>query len=505
MNKEVNKYSWEKIISLLLLTLGGGYVIWATYPIWQQQWLNDDSFITLTYAKNLVSGNGFVYNHPPATLGTTTPLFTILTALFAIILPGFSVIDTAIILSVVSWIGTGLVLYMMGNHLGLHPLASTAVAIVPLTIVNGTWLWFVGMEIWLFQFLLVLSFYLSLTNRPALAGMIVGLLFLTRGEGVLVGGILVGYYLLTERKLPKSFIVAGMAVFSIWAIYAFIIFSTILPNTLAAKIAQREFLINYGRDYSFIRVMLERLTEWLQSFNLGSTIFANIFLLAMILGLVAILSQKRFRYWAFFLIWAIAYFVAYTIINPSTYPWYALHLYFVGEVMAGVGLGWMVDTTFKLSDNKKLAIGIVTCLFVTFLLIPTLYRGIESAQSFWGDSRAPAYISIADWLNHNTQPEDSIAYLEIGYLGYYSQNRIIDLAGLTDPLIAANIAEHGFTWGFWHYQPKYFLFNPGMDNEAYLAGIRAAANQYREVARFPGGPDGVPLVLFERLEHTDTQ
>jgi hypothetical protein len=133
------------------------------------------------------------------------------------------------------------------------------------------------------------------------------------------------------------------------------------------------------------------------------------------------------------------------------------------------------------------------------LLVPILSREIVSIRTFAGDGRAPIYTAIADWLNHNTQPEDSIAYLEIGYLGFYSQNRIVDLAGLTDPLIASHIAKDGFTWGFWHYQPKYLVFNPGMDSEAYLAGIRSAANEYEEVARFSGGPDDLPLILFRRL------
>src|SRR5437588_12706743 len=40
----------------------------------------EDAYITLRYAENLASGNGFVYNLGEHVLGTTTPLFTLLLA-----------------------------------------------------------------------------------------------------------------------------------------------------------------------------------------------------------------------------------------------------------------------------------------------------------------------------------------------------------------------------------------------------------------------------------------
>lgn len=497
---EFNRQTLEKTIAISLLLAGSLYVVWAVHPIWRRPWLNDDSFITLTYAKNLISGNGFVYNHPPATLGTTTPLFTLLTAWLALLIPGLDVIKSAIILSVAPWIGTGILLYLVATHLNLPPLSGVVVAVMPLVIVNGLWLWFIGMEIWLFQFLLVLSFYLSLTERPTLAGVTVGLLFLTRGEGALVGAILAGYLFVVKKRLPFQFIAASAAIVAIWALYAFLTFGTMLPNTLAAKVAHREFLAAYGRGDSFLHVMGVSVPGWIASFNLGSTLFSNIFLVSILIGLLVVL-HKRQSYWSFFLIWGTIYFIGYAIINPSTYPWYALHFYFIFEVMAGLGAAWLLNIARNLVGTRQIAMTILAGTLTLLLIVPGVIRGIASVETFAGDQRAPVYMAIANWLNQNTRPDDSFAFIEIGYLGYYSQNRIIDLAGLTDPLIASNIAAHGFTWGFWHYQPDYFLFNPGMDTEAYLAGIRSAATQYQEVARFPGGPDGLPLVLFQRIDN----
>ena len=40
----------------------------------------DDSYITFRYARNLLTGEGFVYNPGERVLGTTTPLYTLLMA-----------------------------------------------------------------------------------------------------------------------------------------------------------------------------------------------------------------------------------------------------------------------------------------------------------------------------------------------------------------------------------------------------------------------------------------
>jgi len=48
----------------------------------------DDAFITFRYARNIVEGQGFVYNPGSQVLGTTTPLYTVLMAVIATVLRG---------------------------------------------------------------------------------------------------------------------------------------------------------------------------------------------------------------------------------------------------------------------------------------------------------------------------------------------------------------------------------------------------------------------------------
>lgn len=86
-----------------------------------------------------------------------------------------------------------------------------------------------------------------------------------------------------------------------------------------------------------------------------------------------------------------------------------------------------------------------------------------------GDPRAASYLALADWLNTNTNPSESVAYVEIGYLGYYTENRVIDLLGLVTPGITSYIAQGDIAQGFWMYDPDYFIYLPDFDWA--LAGI----------------------------------
>lgn len=93
-----------------------------------------------------------------------------------------------------------------------------------------------------------------------------------------------------------------------------------------------------------------------------------------------------------------------------------------------------------------------------------------------------------------------MAYIEIGYLGYYTDNRIIDLAGLTLPDLVPHIAEGDFAYGFWHYTPDYYVYLPEFDWA--LGNIRANPEfdrQYQPVVTLPG-PSESDFVIYRHRQ-----
>jgi hypothetical protein len=86
---ESHKIDLGQIVCFVLVLLMSFFPLWVAYH--HQLALNDDTYITLTYAKSLAAGRGFVFNHPPATFGTTTPLLTFIVAGLSLLLPGVEI------------------------------------------------------------------------------------------------------------------------------------------------------------------------------------------------------------------------------------------------------------------------------------------------------------------------------------------------------------------------------------------------------------------------------
>ena len=480
-------------LAVLVLSLSSSTILWIGWHIWQTQNLNDDSFITLTYTKNLVAGNGFVYNHPPATLGTTTPLFTLLTAFLAWCLPFLTVDEHAILLSLGSWIGVGWVLYATFRHQTISPIAAAIAASVPLLLPHF-WLGLIGMEIWLFQCLLVLSIYLALKNQGLYAGLSVAALFLTRGEGALVGVILGLYLWYKHRQLPLAFGIGGSSAVLVWVIYAVSTFGTMIPNTLWAKRVQAQ--LPTGRNF-IERIALDLLPNYLRTFNLLETWLLNPVLILIGLGLLYMIFSQRSL--LLFVAWGLAYLIGYTILNPSPYFWYVLHIVFICQVLAGLGLANLGMQLRRLYPQPgSFAIGVVGLTLFAAILYFNIYFLTAQLSPFSGDARGADYRAVAAWLKENTQPDESVAFIEIGYLGYFTDNRIIDLAGLIDPVITPHVLEDGFSWGVHHYQPDYYLY---ADEFAWAIGdLDPPPPLYKLIYRIERQSQPTPMYIFKRID-----
>ena len=104
------------------------------------------------------------------------------------------------------------------------------------------------------------------------------------------------------------------------------------------------------------------------------------------------------------------------------------------------------------------------------------------------------YVATGNWLKENTAPEASVALVEIGLVGWYSERYIIDILGLVNPYNADYVAQREFSSWLMHYQPDYLLrHEPVWPHETSIPPLEAAGF-YEEVSNFP-----VPgLVLLRR-------
>jgi hypothetical protein len=445
-------------------------LLMSAFPLWVAQRqplsLNDDTYITLTYAKSLANGKGFVFNHPPATLGTTTPLFTLVNAGLSWLLPGVELSRIAVVFTALCWTGIAWTIYLGYKSLSIS--RWQAVIIGNIVIASG-WIGFLGMEAYLFAFLLVVGVVVYFQERWLLTGVIVGLLFLTRGEGLLLLPTFMLYRLgeiwnreqrwhsLIDSSWLKILLGCSIVIL-IWSLYAWDTFGQILPNTLSAKMAQKE--AGHWRSFPY-RLLTEWMPTWGQQFALLGCSALNLWWILVITGTVYVLFKNK--QWVILLIWISFYIIGYTVLDVAAYWWYQLPILFVLQIMVALGLVAIQEYTAKLG-GKLNYLGYVISITLTLVVALLLVRPrIDSVIHSAGDPRASSYLALADWFNENTEPSQSVAYVEIGYLGYYTENQIIDLMGLITPSITPHIAEGDFASGFWEHQPDYFVYLPDFD------------------------------------------
>ena len=99
-------------------------------------------------------------------------------------------------------------------------------------------------------------------------------------------------------------------------------------------------------------------------------------------------------------------------------------------------------------------------------------------------------------MDANLPAEASVGMLEIGIMGYYSQRRIIDFAGILQP----EVAGHGRTYGRWaewairRFQPSHLCIDVSMEQRLTYKPWFSA---YRKLRTF--NSDGMQrFTIYER-------
>jgi hypothetical protein len=109
------------------------------------------------------------------------------------------------------------------------------------------------------------------------------------------------------------------------------------------------------------------------------------------------------------------------------------------------------------------------------------------------------YSATGKWFFANSEPGSSIAYIEIGQIGYYSDRNIIDILGLVTPGASDRVKKSNFIWAYLNYQPDYIIYNP-----MFSSWIGVILNEswfkesYTEVERLtsPGYPE--TLIIYKK-------
>ncbi len=407
----------------------------------------DDAYITFRYARNLLAGNGFIFNAGERVLGTTTPFFTLLIAAAGLLTGGAHAPfpEIALALSALADGFSAILLLKLGQRLGAAwagAAAALAWVVAPFSVTFAIG----GLETSLYIFLLLATCWAYLENRYSLAALLAALTLLSRPDALLLTlPLAIDRLILAPRRGEPRPQRNEAMLFAIpllaWGLFAWVYFGSPIPQSLLAKSAA----YHLPPLSAFVRLLqhyatpfLEHLTFGLGWVKIGLLLFPFLFLV----GARAAFKRKRATWPLAAFPWI--YFIAFAVANPLIFRWYLtppLPFYFL---IILIGLQTVLLDLFKYFKRNSPRVMNIVYVFVFILPLLSL-RGWTLHPAQPPDRPAPemAWIELellykqaaerlAPSIAAAPQPV-TIAAGDVGVLGYYTDARILDLVGLNSP------------------------------------------------------------------------
>ena len=373
--------------------------------------LTDDAFITLRYVKTFLDTGTWGFLPGYVTNAVTSPLNIFLLGLASLFLG--ATVNAVIWLSAIILSLTVLILVEISSQLFRNPifgyLAAVAFVFNPLVIST------LGLESILFAGLYVFATYLYLNNKWQLLAITLGLITITRFDGILF--FIVTLLLVPTFKLRVKFTAIYLLCMIPWYIFSWVYLGSFFPDTLFIKTYQRAWqhwdFFN-GLDLYFRVYQLE-------------TILSFAFLPLFIL-----LFHKRVRDLPpirFLLLTGLAHFVGYSILNVPPYYWYYIPEITASILMGSLGLGILFQDSNLSVWRKK---GIQSLILILFIFQPggmfyILTRNgllVTEMPIHTNWATHEKYKMIGMWLKQHDDGSTILVDGEMGTLGFYCDCRL---------------------------------------------------------------------------------
>lgn len=449
----------------------------------------DDAFITYRYARNLLAGDGFVFNPGERVQGTTTPLYTLLMAALAMPwAPENAPFPwLALAVNAAADAATCLLLLQLGRRCaapraGLAAALCWAIAPYSVTFAIG------GLETSLYVLLLTALVWFFVRRRFTPAALCAALSILTRPDAVLLVAPLILHRLWIAvqsaspkpvtagstpvmakaqpgepsrhvpralrglKTIPWSELAAFLAPTLTWAAFATLYFGTPLPHSVAAKLA----VYRLAASDAFIRLVQHFATPFMQQNYLGP--LAGIALGLLLFPFLYIVGARHAlraeKLLLAFVLYPWLYLVVFSLPNPLIFRWYLtppLPAYFL-FILAGAEA--MLEA-IRRSPTKAPPAGqpsssfifhpssILSALLVILLPVASLLTGWRPTPDHGPTTPAPEmafiklellYAQAAAQIAPSINSSTLLAAGDVGVLGYSTPARILDTVGLNSPV-----------------------------------------------------------------------
>jgi len=392
----------------------------------------DDTWIHLTYARNLAEHGEWAFQLGQRSAGSTAPLWTVLLSI------GFLIgLAPYVWTYLLGWVVlTLLAIYAENLARKLVPSYRSRIPWTGLFFVFAwhlTWAAVSGMETLLHGLLVlaVLGALISGSRRYLTLGLLAGLSIWVRPDGLTLVAPILFVALLSEgpwhmrgQAIWKTLLGFSSLFFLYWR-FKLAFSGNPMPNTFYAKQAE------YGVSW-LSRSLAERISDYLWP------ILASPFLALIPGAFIWLVKNIRARNWG--VLASLIWFSGYIVIYFARLPAYQHGRYIIPAlpILYLWGILGLLEITSSLKVNKRVVLvwqTVTVVLTITFAFIGARQNAYDV---FLIESEM---VTTAKWVEQNLPSDARLAVHDIGALGFYVQNPLVDMAGLITPEVVLFIRD----------------------------------------------------------------
>ena len=422
----------HRLVIALAALIGVGYFLAVSASVYKIGFPLDDAWIHLVYARNFAEHGEWAFRLGEHSAGSTAPLWTALLAI-GFLVPLAPYAWTYIL----GWLALSAIAILAENTARrLIPVYQSRVPWVGLFMAlewHLTWSATSGMEILLHALIVmaVLTALMERSRRYLTLGLLAGLSVWVRPDGLTLLGPILFTMVFQEDSLKsrgRAFVKVAIgfgALFVPYLAFNLALSGTPMPNTFYAK--QAEYQV-----YWLSKPLTERLSGYLLPIVAGPFV---VLIPGLFLWFYKIFRERNWGMVAG-LIWFFGYVAIYFMRLPAyqhgRYIIPALPILYFWGLLGMVGFATSPFASKRVTSFWQV---MVIVLSFSFQMIGAYQNAYDVV---WIESQM---VRTAKWVNENLPPGTVLAVHDIGAIGYFSENPLIDLAGLITPEVVPFIRD----------------------------------------------------------------
>lgn len=413
----------------------------------------DDPWIHLTFAKNLVNYHSFsYYKNEMVTAGSTSPLYTLILSVLYIVNKNEMIISY--FLGIVSFLLASVMFYKLASY--GFPKENIYALLATLIFVTDKWMNFIsvsGMETTMFILFLLIATYYYRKNNAVMIGVSLGVTLWLRPDGLtfilaMLIDYMIKYYISRQGKSNENLfsrqdlLKLAIAFGSIVILYLsmnFWLSGTLLPNTYNAKLAY--YSPEFKSRVEFLKF------EVFNYLTRGGYLLIAIGFLFGVLRVLLSLTRKKYHEGILYVLFIFTIIFVYWYKLPyahrfGRYLMPVIPFYILTSV---IGFKYIAVIIGKLLNSRRTAIGLIVSLLIVSI-VWSLSDYFENKKAYANECKYinDRQVVTAKWLRENTNENDVIATHDVGAIGFYSDRKIVDIAGLVTPEVIRNVGDTGY-------------------------------------------------------------